>query len=299
MKKAIGIDLGGTKILGGVINEYGEIEREYELPTGKNIGKRKVLDRIGQVIEELLYEDIIGIGIGSPGFIDTKEGKVLKVGGNIKDWANTDIKGEMEKKFSKIPIFVGNDANIAALCERWIGAGRDFNSFVMITLGTGVGGAIYTEKGGIWTGQNYEGAELGHMILYPNGRLCNCGQKGCAERYITGTALEISYEEVMGEKLKGREIFKRQKEGDKIKTLIDQYCENLGIYLCSLKNIFDPEGIIIGGGIINSREYWWDKMIYYYRACSNNPDNLKIVPAQYLNDSGMIGAGKIVFESLE
>lgn len=296
MKKSIGIDLGGTKILGGVVKENGEILEKYELPTGGNLGKKEVLNRIGQVIGQLMTEEIIGIGIGSPGFIDTKKGKVLKVGGNIKDWAHTDIKGEISKIFYGKPIFLGNDANTAALCEQWIGAGRGFDSFVMITLGTGVGGAIYTKKQGIWPGHNYEGAELGHMILYPNGRLCNCGQKGCAERYITGRALEISYEEVMGIKLKGREIFKRYETESKAKTLIDQYSENLGIYLTSLKNIFDPQAIIIGGGLINSREYWWDAMINCYKNSSNSPDGLKILPAQFLNHAGMIGGAKMVFE---
>lgn len=299
MRRAIGIDLGGTKILGGIIDENGEIIKRYELATGENLGRVEVLNRIGQVISELKAEDIIGIGIGSPGFINTKEGKVLEVGGNIKDWPFTDIKGEMGRLFTDRPIFVGNDANIAALCEQWIGAGKEFSSFVMITLGTGVGGAIYTKEQGIWTGHNYQGAELGHMILYPNGRLCNCGQRGCAERYITGTALEISYEEVMGTKLKGKDIFEIQDSEALIRNLIDQYCENLGIYLSSLKNIFDPEAIIIGGGVINSREFWWDKMIHYYNKFSNNPNTLKIVPAQYLNHAGMIGAGKMVFEALD
>ena len=299
MRKAIGIDLGGTKILGGLIDETGKILEKLELPTGENIGKAEVLNRVGHVIEKLKTDNIIGIGIGSPGFIDTEEGKVLEVGGNIKDWPFTDIKKEMGKRFLDIPVLVGNDANVAALCEHWIGAGKGFNSFIMITLGTGVGGAIYTDKQGIWTGHNYQGGELGHMILYPHGRLCNCGQMGCAERYITGTALEISYEEVMGIKLKGKEIFKRQESEAKTRKLIDQYCENLGIYLSSLKNIFDPEAIIIGGGIINSREYWWEKMNQYYKKHSNNPNTLKIVPAQYSNNAGVIGAGKMVFQALE
>lgn len=298
MRKSIGIDLGGTKILGGVIDEEGNILKRYELPTGGDLGKIEVLNRIEEVIRILKSEEIIGIGIGSPGFIDTDKGKVLEVGGNIKDWAYTDIKGEIGKRLEGFPIFVGNDANTAALCEQWLGPGKDFKSFIMITLGTGVGGAIYTEKEGIWIGNNYQAGELGHMILYPNGRLCTCGQKGCAERYISGKALEISYEEVMGIKLKGKEIFKRQEE-KKTCLLIDQYCKNLGIYLTSLKNIFDPEAIIIGGGVINSKEYWWEKMMDYYKISSNSPNSLKIVPAEYLNDAGMIGAGKIVFEGLE
>lgn len=295
MKKVIGIDLGGTNIYGGLIDSEGSILKRAKRKTKVAKGREEVLALIGEVIEELLEDDVLGIGIGSPGFIDSKEGKVLNIGGNIEGWANTDIKGNLSSRFPNLPIYVENDGNVAALCEHWIGSGKNMKSFVMLTLGTGVGGAIYLEKEGILTGHRFQGAELGHAILYPKGEKCNCGQRGCVERYISGSAVERLYEEITGEKKKGEDIFKESLEDKTAKKLIDEYCENLAIYLVSLKNTFDPQGIIIGGGVINSREYWWDKMIAYYKEYSNDPETMEIVPAIYLNDAGMIGAGKIVF----
>lgn len=295
MNKVIGIDLGGTSIYGGLIDSEGNILKRAARETTVAKGSNEVLKLIEEVIDELLEDDVLGIAIGSPGFIDSQEGKVLKVGGNIEGWANTDIRAYLSKEFSNLPIYVENDANVAALCEQWIGAAKEFKSFVMLTLGTGVGGAIYTEKEGILTGHNFQGAELGHTILYPNGRQCNCGQRGCVERYISGSAVERIYNEFTGEEKKGRDIFKDSLVDEKSKKIIDGFCENLAIYLVSLKNIFDPQGIVIGGGVINSREYWWDKMLGYYKKHSNDPETMEIVPAVYLNDSGMIGAGRIVF----
>lgn len=296
MRNTVAIDLGGTSIKGGLVNENGEIIKKSEMATGNGVGREEVLKRIGHVINDLLDENVIGIGIGSPGFIDSNEGKVLDIGGNIEGWAHTDIRGELSKEFPNIPIFIENDANVAGLCESWIGAAKDFNNFVMLTLGTGVGGCIYTEKEGIWIGNSFQGAELGHTILYPHGRECNCGQKGCVERYISGAAVERIYEEITGDFKKGKFIF-RDSLTNKIEAeLVDEFTKDLAIFIVSLKNIFDPEGIVIGGGVINSRDYWWEKMLNYYKEFVNNDKKLKIVPAIYLNDAGIIGAAKVAFD---
>ena len=296
--KAIGIDLGGTSINGGLIDEDGNILKKAEKDTLTAKGRYEVLDRISEVIDILMEEDVLGIAIGSPGFIDSNEGRVLKVGGNIEDWAGTPIREELQKKYTNISIFVENDANVAGICEHWKGAAKDFDNFVMLTLGSGVGGAINIDNHGILTGHRYRGAELGHTILYPNGRLCTCGQRGCAEQYVSGNAVEKIYQERTGIKKKGKDIFKSIHEDKIANKTIEEFCDNLGIYIVSLKNIFDPEGIIIGGGVINSREYWWDKMIESYENNANDSEGMDIVAAHFLNDAGMIGAGKIVFDRL-
>lgn len=300
MKNAMGIDLGGTSIKGAVINENGEILKKVEIQTGVGLGKKQVLKRISNVIDKLLVDSKIeGIGIGTPGFVDSEEGKVLSIGGNIEDWANTNIKEELSKVFENYSISVENDANVAGICENWIGAGKGLNSFVMITLGTGVGGAIYTSKEGIWHGNAYQGAELGHSILYPNGRLCNCGQRGCVEKYISGRAIEELYKEKTGLEKNGEQIFKGMKDDQISREVINDFAKNLAIFIVSLKNIFDPEAIIIGGGVINSKEFWWADTIEYYREYSNNPVGMDILPAMFLNDAGMIGAAKLVFDKIK
>jgi glucokinase len=298
VKKVIGIDLGGTSIYGGLINEKGEILKRASRDTAQE-GRKVVLERITEVIKELMKgETIEGIGLGSPGFIDVKEGRVLSVGGNIKDWAGTRVREELSKEFKGLPIFIENDANVAAICEEWLGAAKGLDSFIMLTLGTGLGGGIYSKDAGIWCGKNYQGAELGHAILYPNGRLCYCGQKGCAEQYVSGNAVEKTYLELTGKSLKGKDIFKKSKTDESCKKAIERFVQDLGIYLMTIKNIFDPEGVIIGGGVINSREFWWDKMINYYNKSCNNPEGMKILPAKFLNDAGMIGAAKVVFDKI-
>ena len=295
MRRAIGIDLGGTSIKGGLIDKEGNILKRAKKDTRSARGRDEVLQRISQVIDILMEDDVIGIAIGSPGFIDSDEGKVLKVGGNIKGWAGTKIKAELEKKHPKKPIFVENDANVAAICEQWLGAAKEYDNFIMLTLGSGLGGAIYIKNHGLIKGHRYRGGELGHAIFIPNGRLCTCGQKGCVEQYISGNSVENIYEERAGFKKRGKDIFESIYYDKIANEVVHEFSHNLGIYITSLKNIFDPQGVVIGGGVINSKEYWWDKMIELYKSYCNDSEYMDIVPAEYLNDAGMIGAGKIVF----
>ncbi len=299
MKKVIGIDLGGTSIYGGLVDEKGEILKRASRDTGAQEGRKVVLGRIMEVVDELMEgETVEGIGLGSPGFIDVKQGKVLFLGGNIREWTGVNIREELADRIGGLPIYIENDANVAAICEEWLGAVKGLESFIMLTLGTGVGGAIYSKESGMWYGKNYQGAELGHAVLYPNGRLCGCGQKGCVEQYVSGNAVEKNYLEITGQRMKGKDIFARSETDKNCKATVEKFAQDLGLYLVNIKNIFDPEGVVIGGGVINSKEYWWDKMLKYYKENCNNPEGMEILPAKFLNDAGMIGAAKVVFDKM-
>jgi len=298
--RAIGIDLGGTSIRGGLIDEKGKILKKIESETGKGLEAKVVLSRIADIIKKLSSGEYIdGVCVGSPGFIDTKNGVVLSHGGNIANWAGTNIKKGLGNYFPNYKIFIENDANVAAICEKWIGAANGLDNFIMITLGTGLGGAIYIEDSGIWHGHNYQGAEFGHAILYPHGKECTCGQYGCAERYVSGTAIEDIYFEKTGIKKSGKDILNSYEKEKESMDTIDKFSQDLAIFIQTLKNIFDPEGIIIGGGVINSQKYWWNSMIKYYNEYTNNPLGVIIMPALHLNDAGIIGAGKIVFDRIK
>lgn len=300
MKNVIGIDLGGTKINGGVVDENGEIIKKLSIKTESKRGREEVLAGISYLIRELMKEyDVEAIGIGSPGPIDINTGRVLSLGANISGWIGTNIKGELEKEFYPLSVIVENDANVATICEQWLGAGKGLDSFVMITLGTGVGGGIWTSKEGIWHGSYFNGAELGHNILYPMGRKCNCGQMGCVEKYISGVAVETMYYENTGKKLSGVEIFKNWKVDPICGKIVDDFTTNLSIFLITLKNTFDPDGIVIGGGVINSKQFWWDDTIEKFYANCNESSNVKILPAKYLNDAGLIGAAKMTLDYIE
>lgn len=296
MDKVIGIDLGGTKINACLINKNGEIIQRSAVETEAKKGKDAVLNNIKKSIEALDYKDAIAIGIGTPGFIDTENG-IVTFSGNIEGWTGLNLKKAIEE-FVDIPVFVENDANIALLAEKWIGSGKNYTDIVLVTLGTGVGGAVYNEKSGLLKGSNFQGAELGHIILHPQGDSCTCGQNGCVEAYCAGTAISKNYEKLTGKVLDGEEILKKSNEDLNAKKVLEDYQSNLAYFLTSLRNIFDPEAIIIGGGVIHSKDIWWDGMINKFENICNNSKNIDIVAAQFLNEAGVIGAGKIAFERM-
>ena len=292
--KIIGIDLGGTTIKAGLVDMNGNIRKKLVKATPDR--SSAILEKIVSIIDELsLGENILGIGMGSPGFIDSNKGQVLSYGGNINDWEWTNIREFLIEKYPNKIIAIENDANVAALCEKWLGSGKNLKDFIMITIGTGLGGAIYTPKEGIWSGFNFQGGELGHAILYPQGRPCKCGQMGCVEKYVSGSAIEGEYQSLTGKQIKGQEIFKLYEEDENARKTVDNFSRNLATYLISLRNIFDPQAIIIGGGLINSSKYWWDKMMVEFKE-SVNFNKIDILPASYLNDSGIIGSAKMIVD---
>lgn len=293
MKKVIGVDIGGTKISGGLLDENGNLLASDKVDTDAHEGRDVVVNNIIKLIKKLPYEQAQAIGIGSPGFIDTENG-IITFAGNIKGWTGLNLKKEIEKYFD-IPVFIENDANIALVCEKWIGAGKDFDDIVMITLGTGLGGAVFNQ-GNLLRGSNFQGAELGHMILYPGGNSCTCGQEGCAETYCSGNAISNEYERLTGIKKTSEEILSLTDEDLSSKKVLEDYQLNLAYYLTSLRNIFDPQAIIIGGGVINSKDLWWDGMIENFKKVCHKYESVDVLPAKFLNDAGMIGAGKIALE---
>lgn len=298
MKKVIGIDLGGTKINGAVVDSLGNILKQESLYTDRSGNPGDVIRSIEFLVSILMKgEKIEAIGIGSPGFIDSDKGEVLSVGGNIRGWAGTNIRKPLVDRF-KIPVQVENDANVAGLCEAWIGAGKDKESFVMLTVGTGLGGAIYTRSKGLWRGNHFQAAEVGHSILYPGGSSCSCGQKGCVEKYVSGSAIEDHYERLTGFRKTGEEIFHIMDRDRQARYVIEKFTWDFANYLVSIKNIFDPQAIIIGGGVILSREYWWDRLMDDFRKEVNTDPGIEILPSMFLNDSGTIGAAKAAMDIL-
>ena len=182
MSKVIGIDIGGTKINACLVDDKGNIIERKKLDTQASLGRDVVLKNIEKAVKALSYEQASAIGIGTPGFIDSENG-IVTFAGNIKGWTGLNLKREVEK-ITGLKVYVENDANIALVAEKWIGACRDYENVVMITLGTGLGGAIYTKEGGILKGAHFQGAELGHMMLFPGGNYCTCeiGRASCRER---------------------------------------------------------------------------------------------------------------------
>lgn len=296
MAKVIGIDIGGTKINACLIDEKGNIIERHMLDTEAIKGRDVVLNNIKKSIDSLSYDKASAIGIGTPGFIDSENG-IITFAGNINGWTGFNLKEAIEE-YTKLPVFVENDANIALVAEKWLGACEDAENVVMITLGTGLGGAVITKDGGLLSGAHFQGAELGHILLHPGGNYCTCGQYGCAEAYCAGPAISEDYFKLTGKRLDGKEIFDFVEVDEKAKEVLNNYQSNLAYFLTSLRNIFDPEVIVIGGGIINSKDIWWDGTMENFKKYSNKPYNIDIRPAEFLNDAGAIGAAKIAFERM-
>ncbi|ACV28922.1 Glucokinase [Anaerococcus prevotii] len=294
MGKVIGIDIGGTKINACLIDDKGEILERKEVPTNANRGREVVLENIKSAIYDLSYKEAIAVGIGTPGFIDSENG-IVTFAGNIKGWTGLNLKEAVEE-FVDVPVFVENDANIALIAEKWIGACKDYDNVVMITLGTGLGGAIYTKEAGLLSGSHFQGAELGHMILHAGGDPCTCGQKGCAESYCAGTALTKGYKKLTGKELSGQAIFDLVETDNDARKVLEDYQSDLGYLLTSLRNIFDPDVIVVGGGVIHAKDVFWDGMVSKYQEYCNKPSEVDIIPAKFLNNAGVIGAAKIAFE---
>ena len=262
MKKSyVGIDFGGTYIKGGVINERGEMLNFDQIPTESEKGVNSVIERLVAFIKHLSGgEDIVGIGLGIPGLIDSGEGEVV-ISGNIK-WERVKIVDELKKYFT-CPIKIQNDANVAAYGECRFGVGKRYNDCVFLTLGTGVGSGIII-NGKIFCGNRSAGAEIGHMVIHPGGEPCSCGNRGCFETYTSATALkretikainnnpQTKMREVPFEEIGGKTAFLYAKEDDCAKRIVDKYVEDLAIGIVNVANIFRPEAIILGGGV--SRE---------------------------------------------
>ena len=314
-KIKVGIDIGGTDIKIGLVNESNEIIKKASIPTLSKRGAEDLVKRIAQAVREILeevgktIEDCPSVGIGCPGTIDTKEGAVPY--SNNLEWNNVPLAKLFEAELG-IPAYVENDANCAALGEQISGAAKEYENVIMITLGTGLGSGIIVD-GKILSGGFFGNGEAGHMIIKADGRLCTCGQKGCMEAYTSATGLIATATETALEKkdsllykmyqeneskMNGVIPFEALKQGDEAGAqVISEYIKNLGIGLISLINIFRPEVILFGGGVSNQGEFLLDLIREEIKGksfASGKIPETQLKIATLKNDAGIVGAANIV-----
>ncbi|MDI3312432.1 MAG: ROK family protein, partial [Thermoanaerobacterium sp.] len=269
--------------------------KKKQLLTEAKYGREAIINNVYILIDELWDLKVSGIGIGSAGRINTDTGIIDYATDNLPGWTGFDVKGAIEKKYG-LPVFVDNDVNTAAIGEAWIGAGRGYKNLFMMALGTGVGGAIILNNELI-RGSHWSAGEIGHSILYPGGKQCNCGQKGCLEQYISGSAIYKRYNKICGyNKVKNAmEVFDLYLKNDSIsKIVIDEFVNLLSLSIISLKNIIDPDLFIIGGGLIGAKDIWWSKLI----KSLDKYKNIDVKYAELGNDATMIGAAKLILDRL-
>ncbi|MBG9800449.1 glucokinase [Brevibacillus laterosporus] len=309
----VGVDIGGTTIKIALLDPNGKIITKTQIPTPVPEGEDAIIQQMTSTIDQLMAEqgftkeEAYGIGIGVPGPVDTDTGFVYEaVNLGLKDTA---LKAKTEA-LTGLPTYVENDANAAALGEMWCGAGQGTDNLVAITLGTGIGGGIIID-GKIVHGVKGVGGEIGHVTVNPDGPLCNCGKKGCMERYGSATAIILGIEKAAKEgrstylakqlaekgSLTAKDAFDAAAEGDIVaQEIIDQAAFYTGFGLSHIANLLNPAKIVIGGGVSAAGDVLFRLIRKSFDSYTwkITADSCEILPATLGNDAGVIGAGWLV-----
>ncbi|MEW4221807.1 ROK family glucokinase [Rossellomorea marisflavi] len=315
MKKLLGIDLGGTTVKFAIMTEGGEIQQKWSIGTDiRNDGKQivpQIIESINHHLElyGLSADTFLGIGMGSPGTVDRENGTVI--GAYNLNWSTLIPVRQMIEAGTGIPLYIDNDANVAALGEGWKGAGENGKDVVFVTLGTGVGGGIIAEEN-LLHGNVGAAGEIGHMIVEPEGYLCTCGNHGCLETVASATgvvrlARDLSEEYAGDSELKGliddgqeltaKTIFDQAKAGDPLAVIVaDKFFFYLGLACANIGNLLNPETIVIGGGVSAAGDMLLEGVEKYFQqfAFPSIRTSTKLKLAQLGNDAGVIGAGSLV-----
>lgn len=299
----IGIDLGATNIKIGIIRKN-KIVFKKGLPTKSFPSQRNIIEGICQNIRQglshtkILTKKISGLGIGLPGPIDSKRG-IVHFFPNIKGWRNVPLREIMQKKMG-LPVFIDNDANVMTLAEARLGAAKGKQNVVGITLGTGVGGGIIVE-GNLYRGSSLVAGEVGHIPLNESGLKCNCGAEACLERYIGNRYILESARRVFGDEITLERLSRLANQGNsKAMHIWKEMASHLGVALSGVINFFNPDTIVIGGGIADAGRIILQQVrkVVKLRAMPIQAKTVKIVKAHLGSDAGMIGAGLLVQEEL-
>jgi glucokinase len=296
----IGVDVGGTKLLGGLIARDGSVLERRQLPTPTS-SEGELLATLDELVGSLKRDEVRALGFGVPSTVDQRDGQAVQ-SVNIP-LVGVPLRDRFATSFS-LPVAVENDANAAAIAEWQIGAGRGTRHMIMLTLGTGVGGGL------ILDGRPYRGAvgaaaELGHIVVEFDGRPCQglCRGRGHIEAYATGRAASRDAAEAYGPGADSRVLIGRAVAGDRqALDLLDGIARRLGATMGSLVNIFNPEAIVIGGGWGEAAdEYLLEpaREVMLREALSPGRELVRVVPAELGPDAGLVGAGFVAFEALD
>lgn len=315
-RPVLAIDLGGTKIITALISRQGEmLAREYT-PSLAGKGQEAVIKQLSTAIDGLLKEQKLSltqlhsISIAAAGAIDSEKGLVTQ-SPNLPGWRDVPLANIIKEKY-RVQTFLINDANAAALGEHRFGAGKGVNNLVLMTIGTGIGGGIIID-GKLYAGASGGAGEIGHMTIDVNGPRCNCGNIGCLEMLASGTAIardavrlireggRSSLVEMVKNKLENitaEKVFQAAKAGDSLASMvIARAADYLGTGLVNLVNIFNPDVIIIGGGVANMGNILLEpaRKVVNERAFRLSAQTVRIIPAELGEDAGVFGAAVFAF----
>ena len=312
MKYGFGIDLGGTTVKLAYFDENGKMLDKWEIPTDTSDSGKNILRDIAAAVEKYLAEkqisreDIIGLGMGVPGPV-SRDGVVhtcINLG-----WGVLNVEQALQE-LTGFPVRAGNDANVAALGEYWVGGGKGYENMVMVTLGTGVGGGIIVE-GKLFAGAHGAGGEIGHMTLHREEKIrCNCGKYGCVEQYCSATGVVRTAQRYLEktdapsslrtlENLTCKDVFDAAGAGDAVAAeILDIVYQNLAEFLGNLCVTVDPDVVVIGGGVSKAGKPLLDgirKYLPQYQIHATR--NVELSLATLGNDAGAYGACKLILDS--
>ena len=285
----LAIDIGGTHLRAAIFSPHMQIRRHA--PTLAQEGADAVMSRLRQLVDEALEnagEPIVGVAVASAGQVDPQTGVVVDATDNLPGFRGLDLYSRIGQWFAPAPppILIENDVNAALAAEATVYP--DLSSIIVLALGTGVGGGLMIERR-IIHGRHYFAGELGHMVLHPYGRPCNCGQHGCLEQYVSGPGLLLTTREHYPAAQTTHELFEALGQGKTwASDALDRFSEDLALALTSLVNLVDPDLIILAGGLATTHAHWEDRLARSAAQLSRKP--IPLAYARFGDDSPLIGA---------
>jgi len=288
MMQVVGIDIGGTEIKAALVDNTGKLTEKVIVRTPVQDGADGILHSIYEIMNHYSnnYTGITSVGIGSAGRINPRTGHVIYATENLPGWTGVHIKEEIKKRYD-VKVKVDNDVNVAAIGEKWQGAARYVDQFVLLTIGTGIGGA-FVYNGHVVHGPTGSASEIGHMIIHPNGKSCNCGQSGCLEQYISGSALNDQVKSKMPDWNTYVLLEQYKKKHPIAVELMDTFMFHLTIGLINIHHFYDPELIIVGGGFGDTFNQWKPQLDNIIP--QHTERNIRTKQAVLGNEAGIIGA---------
>ena len=309
---AFGIDLGGTTAKVGLFTTSGALLEKWEVPTDTTNAGEHILENLADAIhgkmteKEITAEQVEGVGIGVPGPVQDSS-VVPVICANLGGWGNLNAAAQLSGLLDGLKVMVGNDANVAALGEIWMGTAKGCRSAVMVTLGTGVGGGVIV-NGKVIDGTHGAGGEIGHITVNrKETAVCGCGKRGCLEQYSSATGvvrcMKLLLDEnpdtpcvLRGKDFEAKDVFDAARNGDELATReVDEMTDTLGMALASIANTVDPEMFLVGGGVARAGDVLFDPLAkhfktYAFKSCRETP----IKAASLGNDAGIYGAVRLI-----
>lgn len=284
------IDIGGTSIKSALINENGELTEQKNVRTDAARGGEHVMDKVLSVSDGWpAHLKLDGIAISSAGQVDPGRGEIVFATESIPGYTGMNV-SERIMEHVKLPVTIENDVNCTALGERWLGAAKGIDDFLTITLGTGIGGALFL-NGSLYRGTNFSGGEVGHMVLYPGGKPCTCSQVGCYEQYASSAALASIVNHEFGEMDLPLFFDLVRSRNKKAEVLFLKWIDDLTTGLGSLIHILNPSAVVIGGGITAQGNLLQDAVQLSLKSkLMPNQNNLSVMLAEKGNDANLLGA---------